>query len=640
MDKRSIFGLLIIAAILLVFSIINGGQQPEQTSQTVQDSTVQKNNNQPKEEIKDNLIAKLDSSGNQIIDSLNRYVYVDTVSGEEHFVAPVSESKIGEVDSAKIKQGATVKTQESSIRIENDLLVVDITNKGGRIKNVFLKKYKTYDQYVAESNEPLQLLDSASFYGVEFFEGDIKRNSKDYTFNLSKESDSVITATMINSTGKIVNYKYVLRQGRYDLGFSISFKGFKEEDAKNIALKSEIKLLSTEKHLPGERQVAAVFYKYTEDSYDYIVMDDWLPFEQTTQWVAFKQSYFSSILMSKTGFPSNGKSKISIRELGDQDTTYVKLYKSTLDLGITSINNSVDLDWYFGPNDYDLLETYENGSEDIVDLGWGLFRWINVYAMRPMFKLFVDWGLGIGFAILLLTIVWKLVLSPVNYKMYVSSAMMKVLKPEIEELNKKFPKKEDAMKKQQAMMTMYRETGVNPFAGCIPMLIQMPILFAMFRLFPSSLELRQKSFLWAEDLSSYDSILDLGFNIPFYGDHVSLFTLLMAGTTLFYTWYNSANMQQPTQEGMPNLKYIMYIFPFLMIFFFNNFSSGLSYYYFISTLLTILIMWAIKKFIVDEEKIRQKIAMNKANPEKRKKSKFAERLEEAQRMQQEKLKKK
>jgi YidC/Oxa1 family membrane protein insertase len=233
----------------------------------------------------------------------------------------------------------------------------------------------------------------------------------------------------------------------------------------------------------------------------------------------------------------------------------------------------------------------------------------------------------------------KLLLSPVNYKMYKSSAMMKVLRPEIEKIGKKFPKKEDAIKKQQETMALYRETGVSPLAGCIPMLIQMPILFAIFRLFPAELSLRQKSFWWAEDLSTYDSILQLGFNIPFYGDHVSLFTLLMAGTTLWYTHQNSSNMQQPTMEGMPNMKYIMYIFPFLMIFFFNSFSAGLSYYYFISTLMTIAIMWAIKRFMLDEAKIIAKVEANRANPSKKKaKSKFQMKLEEAQRLQQERQK--
>lgn len=219
---------------------------------------------------------------------------------------------------------------------------------------------------------------------------------------------------------------------------------------------------------------------------------------------------------------------------------------------------------------------------------------------------------------------------------------MKVLKPQIEKINEEFPKKEDAMKKQQATMGLYRETGVSPLAGCIPMLIQMPILFAIFRLFPSSIELRQKSFLWAEDLSSYDAIATWDTQIwglsAIYGNHISLFTLLMAGTTLLYTHYNSANMQQPSQPGMPNMKYIMYFFPFMMIFFFNSYSSGLSFYYFISTLMTIGIMFAIKKFFIDEEKLLAKIEEKKANPKKKGKSKFQERLEEAQRLQQEKMK--
>lgn len=642
MDKRSILGLLIIGAILLIFSIFNSYQQPDaSTSETQKDTTVQTETHQTGQTPPNSsLVPKKDSLGNQIIDSLNRWAYVDTLTKRDTFLVLNQTTATIQVDSAKLKLGSTPNEPEKLVRLENDLLILDITNKGGKIQNVFLKKFKTYDAFIGEKEEALRLIDSSSTYAVEFFEGDLKRHSDDYTFRFSAITPTSVTAEMMNSTGRSVVYSYSLAEGKYDVGFQIAFKGFTEADAKSISFRSDFKLRATEKYLPNEKQVAALFFKYNEESYDYLQGNRWMPLEQTTQWVAFKQSYFSAILMSQSGFPRTEKSKISIKDLPESDSTYVKQFKSTLDLGITSINNTVDLKWYFGPNDYDILAQYENGSEDIVDLGWGLFRWINVYAMRPMFKFFVSWGMGIGMAILLLTIVWKLILSPVNYKMYKSSAMMKVLKPEIDELSKKFPKKEDAMKKQQAMMALYRETGVSPFAGCIPMLIQMPILFAIFRLFPSSLELRQKPFLWAEDLSSYDSILNFSFNIPFYGDHISLFTLLMSGTTLLYTWYNSSNMQQPTQEGMPNLKYIMYIFPFLMIFFFNNFSAGLSYYYFISTLITIVIMWAIKRFIIDEVKIHAQIQANKANPVKKEKSKFAQRLEEAQRLQAERAKKK
>jgi YidC/Oxa1 family membrane protein insertase len=289
------------------------------------------------------------------------------------------------------------------------------------------------------------------------------------------------------------------------------------------------------------------------------------------------------------------------------------------------------MNWFFGPNDDSVLESYNAGYEDILNYGWGLFRWINIYAVQPMFEVLGSTGMSIGIAILLLTFIIKFALMPIQWKMYVSSAKMRILKPEIEEINNKFPDKADAMKKQMETMALYKESGASPLSGCVPMLIQMPILLAVFRFFPSTFALRQESFLWAEDLSSYDSIYDFGFNIWMYGDHISLFTLLMAGTTLVYTFINSGNMQTPQQPGMPNMKVIMYFFPILMIFFFNNYSSGLSYYYFISTLLSILIMLMIKYFFVDEEKLKLKMANRKAaaaaSPKKKGKSKFQERLE-------------
>jgi YidC/Oxa1 family membrane protein insertase len=252
--------------------------------------------------------------------------------------------------------------------------------------------------------------------------------------------------------------------------------------------------------------------------------------------------------------------------------------------------------------------------------------------------------MSVGIAILILTLILKLILMPIQWKMFVSSVKMRILKPEVDELNAKYPQKEDAMKKQMEMMSLYRESGASPLAGCVPMLIQMPILLAVFRFFPAAFELRQQPFLWAEDLSSFDSIFDFGVNIWPYGDHVSLFTLLMAGTTLAYTFMNSGNMQQPQQPGMPNMKVIMYIFPIMMIFFFNNYSSGLSYYYFISTLISILMMVVIKRFFVDEDKLRVKMAERKSNSagstKTKKKSRFQEKLEEMQRKQQEMIKNK
>ncbi|MBL4862142.1 MAG: membrane protein insertase YidC, partial [Crocinitomicaceae bacterium] len=278
----------------------------------------------------------------------------------------------------------------------------------------------------------------------------------------------------------------------------------------------------------------------------------------------------------------------------------------------------------------------------ILNYGWGIFRWINIYAIQPLFNVLKSTGLGMGIVILLLTILIKGALMPVQWKMYTSSAKMRILKPEMEAIAEKYPEKDDAMKKQMETMTLYRESGASPLSGCVPMLIQMPILLAIFRFFPATFDLRQQSFLWAEDLSSYDSIATLPVDIWFYGDHISLFTLLMAGTTLIYTFINSSNMQTPSTPGMPNMKVIMYFFPVMMIFFFNNYSSGLSYYYFISTLLSIVIMILIKKFFVDEEKLKLKMANRKAtasaSPKKKGKSKFQQRLEDMQKKQQEQMK--
>jgi YidC/Oxa1 family membrane protein insertase len=264
-----------------------------------------------------------------------------------------------------------------------------------------------------------------------------------------------------------------------------------------------------------------------------------------------------------------------------------------------------------------------------------LFRWINLYAVHPIFDFLIHNGAGAGLAILFLTMILKMLLMPVQWKMFVSSVKMRILKPEIDDINKKYPNKDQAMKKQSEMMSLYKESGASPLAGCVPMLIQMPILIAVFRFFPASFELRQQPFLWAEDLSSFDSIWDFGFNLWPYGDHMSLFTLLMSGTTLLYTFMNSGNVQQPTQPGMPNMKVMMYIFPVLMIFFFNDYSAGLSYYYFISTLMSILIMVMIKRFFVNEDKLKIKMMAKKENSKTdagpKKKSKFQERLEEMQR---------
>lgn len=613
MDKNSIIGLLLMGAILLGYGVFMGPDEEEVITNTKQTELAE--SHKPAT-IEDNANEKLSSST------------TDTIALDSASTAVDSLSSI-----------AIVEAIEELITLENDLIQVELSTKGGLMTKAFVNNYKTHTDYVNEVDQDLQLFDEKSNYGIQFTQGGKTINTRDLDFKVI-ENTSHLAKLEAKSGDGFVYFTYTLKDGAYDFDFSISFKGISDAEAPNTKLLADFTLLATEKHMNTERMVTTVFYD-EESNYHYMSEggDDDYELESSSRWISFKQSFFNAMLMSETGFEKG--SKLTVTKFDDEEDVYLKNMTAELNLGATNMTNTIDLKWYLGPNKYEILETYENGAEGVVNLGWGLFRWINIYALRPMFRGLLGWGLGAGLAILLLTFIVKLVLSPVNYKMYKSSAMMKVLKPEIAEIGAKFPDKKDAMKKQQALMALYKQAGASPMAGCVPMLFQMPILFAIFRLFPSSIEMRQKGFLWAEDLSSYDSIYNFGFDIPLYGDHISLFTLLMAATTLIYTHFNSSNMQQPQQEGMPNMKYIMYFFPFMMIFFFNNYSSGLSFYYFISTLMTMLIMLSIKYFILDEKKIHAKIAANKANPKKAKgKSKFAQRLEEAQRMQMEKQNKK
>lgn len=646
MDKNSIIGLLLMGAILLGYGVFMGPDEEDIQNTQVStelvanqkaDTTVAEDKEEMasidkvvEEVIPAELTLKLDENGESILDSASQQpIYVNSVTGEETVLPS---------EPVAVKSVVAV---EELVTLKNDLIEVEFTTKGGLMTKAFISEYRTHTDYVNEVQNELQLFDEKSNYGVQFTQGGKTINTRDLDFIVVEKTTHSVKLEAKSGEG-FVYFTYMLKDGAYDFDYSISFKGISDAEAPNVKLLADFTLLATEKHMNTERMVTTVFYD-EEGGYHYMSEggDDDYELESSSRWVSFKQSFFNAMLMSESGFEKGSKLTVTKFEDEDEEDVYLKNMTAELNLGATNMTNSIDLKWYLGPNEYELLETYDNGAEGIVNLGWGLFRWINIYGLRPMFRGLLGWGLGAGLAILLLTFIVKILLSPVNYKMYKSSAMMKVLKPEIAEITAKFPDKKDGMKKQQALMALYKQAGASPMAGCVPMLFQMPILFAIFRLFPSSIEMRQKGFLWAEDLSSYDSIYTFGFDIPLYGDHISLFTLLMAATTLIYTHFNSSNMQQPQQEGMPNMKYIMYFFPFMMIFFFNNYSSGLSFYYFISTLMTMLIMLSIKYFILDEKKIHAKIAANKANPKKAKgKSKFAQRLEEAQKMQMEKQNKK
>src|SRR5690554_2418915 len=650
MDRNTLIGLGLIGVILALFTFFNQPSEEVLKERMAQQEQLAKENKESAEKTeskatkkpeksdkKSEAVAQLDENGDPVLDSLGNTVYVnDSVEVTK---------KEGIVNARDV--------DEETFVIENDKLKVVLTNKGGGVKSVYLKEHQTYEDFIKNEGTdkitPLQLFnEEIASNGLSFKSDKGQQHTSGIAFELSRQTDDYVSLIAHFEDGKSIEQIYSITPEQYHINYEVKMKGFEGEvNPDKVFLDWHVELLKTEKLLSEQRRISTIFFKEKNGSYDYLseYSDDEYAAVTDVDWIAFKQSYFSSIMMPDNAFKKEGTTFkiVNYAEGSEKDSTHVKAYTSTINLGLNNTGNgSAQMKWFFGPNDYDLLESYTNGTEDLINYGWGLFRWINIYAIQPLFIWFAGFGMNLGIAILLLTVVVKLILTPIQWKMYASSAKMRILKPEVEEINKKYPEKSDAMKKQMEMMTLYRESGASPLAGCVPMLIQMPILFAVFRFFPSTFTLRQEGFLWAEDLSSYDSILDLSFNIPFYGAHVSLFTLLMAITTLFYTVLNSSNMQQPSQPGMPNMKIIMYFFPIMMIFFFNNYASGLSYYYFISTLMSILTMVMIKNFFVNEDKLKAKMAArqdsSKKEGKKGGKSKFQERLEQMQKAQQEKLK--
>jgi YidC/Oxa1 family membrane protein insertase len=656
MDRNTMIGLGLIGVILATFTYMyqpseeevkKAKLEKEKTEKPAKEKESKKSVEKKTEDVEeaktlvlDGFEPKLDENKKQIIAETGELVYVNKTTQKDTLIAASNEkSTFEEVEKGEL------------IRLETDKHIFDFSTKGGVLAAVYLKEFTSYRNYSKKLDKkiPLKLFaegDNVNELSFPLDGKDFRTGNK--LFTVKEQSKNSIVFELIPAENQSIEFIYSLKKDAYDIDFDVKLKGFAGKTSpQNVMLAWNTDFYKTERLLSEQKRVSTICYKPKGENFDWLseIADDEEEVETAVEWVAFKQSYFSSFMNPKNGFAKDGtKLKVTnFQEGDDKYHTHIKKYEANLNLAVSNVGDATaSINWYFGPNDYETLRSYKTGYEDIINYGWGLFRWINIYAIQPLFNFLASTGLGFGLVILLLTIVLKLVLMPVQWKMYVSSAKMRILKPEIDELNAKFPNKEDAMKKQMEMMTLYKESGASPLSGCVPMLIQMPILLAVFRFFPAAFELRQQSFLWAEDLSSYDSIYDFGFYIWPYGDHISLFTLLMSVTTLAYTWMNSGNMQQPSQPGMPNMKVLMYIFPVMMIFFFNNYASGLSYYYFISTLMSILIMVAIKKFFVDEDKLKAKMAAKKAanasNGGVKQKSKFQERLEQMQKAQLEKAK--
>ena len=562
-------------------------------------------------------------------DSVRRSQQVEDLSDSE------PSTQATQIDRDKLGIFASSSIGEDELHIlENELIKIGISSKGGKIVSVQLKDYQTFDSL------PLILFDqNKTNFGLTFFANNRIINTNDLYFQ-AEPNDATGSLSMrlyaIDSSNSFKENSYIellysLKDDEYMMDFDINFVGMEnyiDPGTNYIDLNWSTELLKLEKSV-DRFNGPTIYYKYFQDDVDYLseTKDDSEDLITRVKWVSFKHRFFSSALIARDYFDNAKVNTFNIENPPQEN--YLRSVEAEIGLPFNVSNKTnIPLSFYFGPNKYKTLRKYKLDMERQIPLGWSFFlmAWINRYAVIPVFNFLEGFGWNYGIIILVLTILLKIVLFPIAYKSYMSSARMRVLKPEIDEIGKKFPKKEDAMKKQQATMALYKQAGVNPMAGCIPMLLQFPILIALFRFFPSAIELRQQSFLWATDLSSYDSILDLGFNIPLYGDHVSLFTLLMTVSTIMYTKINQ-DMMGSTQTQMPGMKTMMYLMPVMFLGMFNNYASGLSYYYFLANIITFAQMFLIRKTI-DEGKIRKQIELNKKKPAK-KKSSWQKRLEDA-----------
>jgi len=537
--------------------------------------------------------------------------------------------------------------QEEFLTVETDLFQLKFNTRGGFIHSAKLKEFLKYN------DEPLYLfLGDNDEFKFQFFSDNRNISTNNLFFaprihgldlnELSEISisgnDSIVlsmrayTDLHTEQTPSYIEFLYKIWGDDYMIDFDVNFVGTTQVIPSNttfVNLDWNFNFPRQEKGRVQEFNNTTIYYKFTAETPSRLseTRERSENLNTRVHWVSFKQQFFNVSLISRDFFETG---RVEVTFAPETDETYLKHGLASLNLTYNpQADNSFAMNLYLGPNHYNTLRSYDILLERLIPLGWGIFGLINRYVIIPVFNTLDNINIGYGIIILILTILLKIVLLPLAYKSHMSQAKMKLLKPEIDEIGNKYPKKEDAMKKQQATMALYKKAGANPMSGCLPMLLQLPILIAMFNFFPASIELRQEAFLWADDLSTYDSILDLPFTIPMYGSHISLFTLLMAITTMIYTRMNSQMMG--TSNQMPGMKMMMYLMPVMMLVFFNSFASSLSYYYFLTNVITFGQTYLFK-FFVDEDKLHAKMQENKKKPVK--KSKWTERLEQLQKQQQ------
>ena len=498
---------------------------------------------------------------------------------------------------------------EEIIVLENSNILLEVSTKGAEIKKLLLKDFKNYN------DDPLFLIDNNK--SIFSFNIPVGRNSNinsqdlNYTAEIIDENSSVKLKAQIDSRSEL-ELSFFLADNSSIVDFELDIIDNTNSNYENVELIWGRDSFRNSKSIDYENRYTALSYGFENNKDSYLsVAGTTNKIIDNVNWVSFREHFFSSILILNN---ESNQVEISSEDLSGNDALdkkFTKRFLANIPLSLDS-NNQLSFSMYYGPTDYETLKEYNLNLENSVPIGWGIFGWLNRFIFFPLFSFLTNY-FSYGISIILMTIIVKVAISPLTYKSYLSQIKMKILKPELEIINEKFG--DDPMKKQQETMNLYTKSGANPMSGCLPAFLQMPIFFALFTFFPVAFSLRQKSFLWADDLSSYDSILDLGFYIPLYGDHISLFPILASVAIFFYTKMTTGQqMMSPSQTGGVNMKVIMYMMPIMMLFFFNNYASGLSLYYFISNVLTIILMLVIKNFIIDDQKVLSEIEENKKKP--------------------------
>ena len=542
-----------------------------------------------------------------------------------------SETSAAFIQQQKVESFGDLGTLFKSNSVENvsistENISYEVQSKGAQIVVLQLDKFENF------ADNPLRLIsESNSDFNVKLSTLDGRvLNTRDifFTPTLIDQTDSyklLMTASI--STRQSIVFEYVFPKQGYLYTVNLKTEGMQtllnSSTPPDFSWKTDA--FRNSRSIDYENRYTEYTFGYEEDRVDYLSLNgEDKESRDGIRWISYRQHFFSSILIPSTPIASAELTSIDLASEENLEEKFTKTFKTSYSLGLTDGNLNTQLTFYNGPTDYDSLKALDGDLETSIPMGWGIFGWINRVIFLPLFG-FLSSFLSFGIAIIVMTVIVRLAMSPVTYKSYVSQIKMKVLRPDIEIINNKY--KDDAVKRQQETMSLYSRAGANPMSGCVPALLQLPIFYALFSFFPVAFVLRDKSFLWADDLSSYDSVYDLGFSIPFYGDHISLFPILASIAIFFYTQMTTGQQAMPQQPGMPNMKIIMYLMPLMMLFFFNNYASGLSLYYFVSNLLTIILMLVIKNYIVNDQKILSKIEENKKKPKKA--GGFSSRLQKA-----------